>query len=192
MQKFNVWFLVSRHWRAVSRSPSSRVFQPIVTAVYVLLPLLAGGGWYRLRTKHAQLEEVLDSAAILAAVAILIGFLFALVTWIFQLRRDYSPSHWLPSTDAEIPELLDQSFASACYGVLVSGTISLLAVPALAGTGGIAPYFEAVLVALIMHLALTLLMLVRRLAIAYDKLADEKDDERKAIRDQASSRKLAR
>lgn len=189
MQKFNVWFLVSRHWSAVTRAPLTRTFQPIVTALYVLLPLIMGYAWVRLRAEHAALEGVLDSSAILAAVAILIGFLFALVTWIFQLRRDYNPSHWLPATDAEIPKLLDQSFASACYGVLVSGTISLLAVPALAGEGAVAAYFEAVLIVLIAHLALTLLMLVRRLAIAYDKLAVEKDEELRVVREQSSSRK---
>lgn len=201
MNKFNVFFIVRNHWRAVTSSPHTGALQPIPSAFYVMVPVVLGGGWAYLRMRDGGLAGVLDPTAIMSAVAILIGFLLALVTWIFQLRRDYVPSEHLDVTDADIPELLDQSFYSACYGVLTAGGTALLAIPTLVGLGGaaaapgndpvasteflpaLAPALEAVLVMAIVHLAITVLMLLRRLAIAYGKLADEKDDEQKVLRD---------
>lgn len=201
MNKFNVFFILHNHWRAVACDPHTGALQPIPSAFYVMVPIALGGGWASLRMQDGGLAGVLDPTAIMSAVAILIGFLLALVTWIFQLRRDYVPSEHLDATDADIPKLLDQSFYSACYGVLAAGGTALLAIPTLAGLGGVAsvpgndpagpadvlpvvaPALEAILVVAIVHLAITVLMLLRRLAIAYGKLADEKDDEQKVLRD---------
>lgn len=188
MQKFNVFFIVRRHWSAVTRDPHTNSHQPLPTLGYCSLPLVFGIAWVIARQRIPGLNGVLDTTAVMAAVAVLIGFMLALVTWIFQLRRDYDPSPWLTTTDSGIPELLDQSFTSASYGVLASGVTALLAIPALAGSGAVAPYFEGVLVVAILHLALTLLMLLRRMAVAYDKLAAEKDRERDVLRQKPRSK----
>lgn len=175
MQKINVWFLIARHWRAVARNPYTNAFHLSSVLLAILAPLATGSAWAALRHVGIVGADVLDLGVVLTTVSILVGFLFGVVTWIFQLRRDYSPSPLLNWTDASIPKLLNETFAVAAYGVLVAGTTALLAVPQLPKAPTLGLVQEAILAGLVVHLALTMLMLLRRLAIAYDKLGGEKD-----------------
>src|SRR5699024_6887643 len=87
----------------------------------------------------------------------------------------------LVTTDKTITKLLDEVFANTSYAVLLSGVFVALS---LVGTGVptmLHALGEGVAAALLVHLALTLLLLLRRTASAYQKLAKEKDDEREAL-----------
>lgn len=190
MQKLNVLFIVARYWRAVACSPITGAKQLLATAMALLVPVAFGSGWFALRVEDLVGANPLDRGAILTAVAILVGFLFALVTWIFQLRRDYSPSPILDSTDASIPRLLDETFTAAAYGTLVTGFAAIICVLKFEG-GSVAQFVhESLIIATSTHLVTVLMLLVRRLAIAYDKLIGEKDDVEQKLRADPKARAL--
>ena len=186
MQKHSIWFLVAQHWRAVARNPHTDALQPLAILLATVVPLGSGVAWVYLRLSGALGDDVIDLGFILTAVSILAGFLFGLMTWIFQLRRDYTPSPILDWTDADIPKLLDQTFRAASYGALLAGATVACAVPSLPLAPAIAMVQEVVVVGLIVHLVLTLLMLLRRLAVAYEKLAAEKDRAEERVRKRAA------
>lgn len=181
MGKLNVAFIVRRHWRSIVRNPNTDAKQVSFTLLYALIPLALGALWVILKLTTEVIDGRLDSSTVMTAVSILVGFLLALLIWVFQLRRDYEPSNFV-TTDSDVSKLLDELFTNTSYAVLVAGvvvvaTVPIFRLPQLASTVA-----DATICVLLAHLGLTLLILVRRMAIAYEKLAKEKDDERKALR----------
>lgn len=187
MQKHSIWFLVARHWRAVARNPNTDAFQLLAVLVAAVIPSVSALLWAYFRHRGDFGDDILDLGFVLTAVSILVGFLFGLMTWIFQLRRDYSPSPVLDWTDASIPKLLDETFYAATYGAFLAGVAVVFAVPKLSGAPALNLAQEAVVLGLVVHLALTLLMLLRRLAISYDKLANEKTRAEARVRERTAS-----
>lgn len=129
---------------------------------------------------------------LLAGFAVLAGFLFGLVIFVFQLRLGMSSDPRVQSK-VLLPTLIDQLFANVLYAVLVSFALIVATVAAAAtepraapvvpaqtsaltdaaGTGvalGLEPWVSAVVVALAVHLLAVLGMCLTRTRRAYLEL----------------------
>src|SRR5699024_3224853 len=119
MGKISVTFILSKHWSTIFRNPNTNRVEPKFGIVYSVVPIVVGVTWTLLLHFSDVLGAGLVRSDVLTAVSILVGFLFGLLIWVFQLRRDYTPS-LLVTTDKTITKLLDEVFANTSYAVLLS------------------------------------------------------------------------
>lgn len=171
MSKYSVLPLVTDHLSTLKHERSRRVQWPDVLVLYGVPLGLAGLALNR-GLRLQGIGEVVGGLAILA------GFLFALVIFVFQLRLAVTNDPRVDSTGM-LPRLIDRLFATVSYAVLVGIATTGVAMAA-ASTRGTDPrsgdpepinqWWSAALVLLFVHLLLLLAMTLRRTRIAYREL----------------------
>lgn len=172
MSKFSVAPVVSDHLKTLRDDRTHRPRWWPDIAVLHGLPLgfatLSLGNGFRLQ----GIGEVLGGLAILG------GFLFALVIFVFQLRISITNDPRISST-AMLPRLIDELFANVSYAVLVGLTTTAVAMAAASTRSAdpkngnlmaINPWWSAALILLFAHLMLLLGMALRRTRVAYGEL----------------------
>lgn len=138
----------------------------------LVVPLLAGGAmaWFDLR--------VVEFGEFIAGAAVLTGFAFGLLVFIFQLRLESVRDGTAPSGGV-LASLLNELFTNVAYAILVGlATVVSLVVagavgqPLAAGevvVSEIGKWASAVVIFLSSHFVMTLLMCLKRTYVAYDR-----------------------
>ncbi|WP_101466400.1 hypothetical protein [Nocardia fluminea] len=112
-----------------------------------------------------------DVSGFLAGLAVFAALLFGLVVFVFQLRLQLRASEI--SSTSTLARFVDQLFYNVNYAVVVgvattgTGTVAVH----LANKNSAPVWISAILTALGLHLALTILMCVKRVHSAYRMLA---------------------
>lgn len=161
--------IVRRHVATLydHRSESRRVRLSDVGTQYALPLLIAGLVVWR----NVQIE---GAAQILAGIAILDGFAFGLLVFVFQLRLSASVDPREASSDRL--RLLNELFANVAYTTLVGLATAILLMIPLALTGETAGEalplgWAAAATAFSTHFVLLLMMCVKRTDIAFQRYA---------------------
>lgn len=120
---------------------------------------------------------------ILAALAIIFGFAFAAVIFIFQLRMQMSEmqissqkspvAEIAPQIDASAPILINELFSNCLYAVLVSGAAVLWT--GLVEGFSLPVWCDSIIAGLISHLVIVLMMCFKRINSAFRKVANLKN-----------------
>lgn len=138
----------------------------------------AGGLWVFVRG-----DRVTDFGQIVAGAAVLTGFTFGLLIFVFQLRLECGRSGEAP-TNGVLAGLLNELFTNVAYAtfiglattvmVVVSGAIGPATPPGAEHSAQLGPIASAVCVVLGGHFLMTLLMCLKRTYVAYDRSARNK------------------
>lgn len=113
----------------------------------------------------------------IAGFAVLAGFLFGLVIFVFQLRLGMSHDPRVQEK-VNLPTLIDQLFANVLYAVFVSFVLTLVAIAVGATEGhdrngtalGVEPWMAALITVIGLHLLAVVLMCLKRTRTAYVEL----------------------
>jgi hypothetical protein len=109
---------------------------------------------------------------VLAGLAILTGLLFGLLVHVFSVGLKIADDgKFGPTSDvARLARELMYNVAYSCgLGVALTGLLGAVAGIGV-GKGGVQPVVSALVIALSVHLALTLLMVLKRVRVMYSKL----------------------
>lgn len=158
------------HFSTLRNNRTHRILWPSIIVGYVL-PVAVGLGAWAIALRLGALEEIIGGLALMA------GFLFALVIFVFELRLRVTSD---PRTQSaiELPRLIDELFANVTYSVVIALSTTAVALAAAANQPqsenghllGIEPWLSAVLVALMVHLFAMILTCLRRTGTAYREL----------------------
>ena len=111
---------------------------------------------------------------LIAGFAVLAGFLFALVIFVFQLRLNVVRDPRVQSK-RNLPELIDQLFRNVLYAVVVSFVLTIVAIVAAATEPapgvGVHPVWSGVVTVVTVHLLAVVWMCVSRTRTAYLELS---------------------
>ncbi|SOC53543.1 hypothetical protein SAMN05660748_4490 [Blastococcus aggregatus] len=171
MTKFSVGPVISDHLGTLEDERTHTARWQDWAMLYGL-PAAAGAP---LAIWNVQLQGI---GEVVGGLAILAGFLFGLVVFVFQLRLQVTADPRV-APQGLLPRLLDQLFANVSYAVLVGFmtvgvSIAASATRSLdAKTGDLMAvnrWWSAVLVLLFAHLMLLLAMSLKRLRRAYQEL----------------------
>lgn len=148
--------LVDQRTQRVSRSDVALMF---------VLPLLVGGACAYFDVHIVAAGQVLEGMAILG------GFMFGLLTFVFQLRLQASNDPRLPS-EGGVHDLLDELFANVAYTTLVAfATVASVMAPLVLGLGPevdeLGRWWSAMVVALVIHFGFHVAMCIKRTQTAY-------------------------
>ncbi|MGI9157991.1 MAG: hypothetical protein ACR2FG_15395 [Marmoricola sp.] len=141
---------------------------------FVLFPLAAGAALWIGGVRAPAGDRLIP------AVALLTGLLFALLVLMLDRIRSERAKD---APDVGNDPLVDawELFANVSYAILVSTTIlSILLVTALFSAGPLHPALTGVLAALVAHLLLTMLMIVKRVFQLAVRLAGPRKDRQPA------------
>lgn len=138
--------------------------------VLVGLPLVLGFAMWATKTL------VVDAGQLLAGLAVLTGFVFGLLVFVFQLKLSATQDPRVPAGGI-LSNLLDELFANIAYTVLV-GLVSVVLIlvstsigsalpPAAGATTVLNTVWSAVVVGALAHFSLMLLMCLKRTHLAY-------------------------
>lgn len=164
--------LASDHWHSLSLvdEPAGTI-QLSWSDVAVFFGVPAGVGV----AAFAAGAELQSLGELLAGTAILTGLLFGLLTHVLGLGlRLYDDPRRTRSSRIVI--LTDELRANVSYaigvGILLTGSLMLIAAFTKPTTAGYAPWLTALVLALLVHLLLTLLMILKRVRSTYKQLAN--------------------
>ena len=135
--------------------------------LFGVLPVAAG-----LATAIAR-ARFRDPGALLSATAITTGLLLGLVIHLFTLGLKIAEDARYNPT-SPISTLIRETFDNAVYATVVSLTATAFIVTTLlvgVPSKGVNPVLGGVLVAVTVHLGLTILMVLRRVSVAYTRMA---------------------
>ncbi|MDO5619307.1 hypothetical protein [Kocuria sp.] len=121
--------------------------------------------------------RVQDFGQVLAGVAILTGFAFGLIVFVFQLRLDLIERRGAAS-NGPAARLVNELFTNTSYATLV-GLVTVVVVVALGALGAstdnasseLGRWSSGFVVLFGSHFVLTLVMCIKRLYTAYDRFA---------------------
>lgn len=171
MSKFSVLPLVSDHLSTLQDQRTNRWRLRDWLELYGLPVLAAVASCWA----GVTLQGIGD---VVGGLAILAGFLFALVIFVFQLRLQVTHDPRV-APQGRLPRLLDELFANVSYAVLVGLATAVLAVavsatrtadPKTGNLPAVNRWWSAVLVLLVAHLMLLIAMALRRTRAAYREL----------------------
>lgn len=176
-RKINIAPLVTAHFKTLRNNRTGKLskwdifihlFVPVLTLIACAWPL------------RIDLEDKYSN--ILAALAIIFGFAFAAVIFIFQLRMQMaemqisskqSPvAEISPQIDAAAPVLVNELFSNCLYAVLVSGVAVLWT--GLVDGISLPVWCDYLIAALISHLVVVLMMCFKRINAAFSRIASLK------------------
>jgi hypothetical protein len=160
--KWSVRLLIQDQLETFVSERTHRPWIPDYFAFFVV-PIGAGFAAYLI---HFRLG---DPDGLLTGTAILTGLLFALVIHVFTLGLRITDDPRI-GDESRTSRLVDQLQANVMYSVLVGivTTVTLaIATSTTVPTHRIGKWMSAVLVALLVHLILTLLMILKRMRSAY-------------------------
>lgn len=114
-----------------------------------------------------------------AGFAVLAGFLFALVIFVFQLRQSIRREPGVPRKRL-LTTLIDQLFASVLYSVVVSFVLIAMTVAGAitephddkGNPAGLSPWLSAAIVLVCVHLLAVVWMCIKRTRRAYLEIRD--------------------
>jgi hypothetical protein len=170
MTRYSVLPIVADHLQTLRHQRTSR---PRWSDIAVIYALPVGGGLATL-AKEVRLQGI---GELIGGLAILAGFLFALVIFVFQLRIAVTNDPRIPR-DGLLPRLIDHLFANVSYAVLVGLATAGIAMASAATRsvnkeGDLLPinsWWSSVFVALAAHLFLLLIIALRQVRAAYREL----------------------
>lgn len=174
--KIQVGRVVAAHYRTLSvpyRDENDTVTDRVSWAdrgTFILFPVLAGAALGTLGVRAPAGDRLIP------AVALLTGLLFALLVLMLDRIRSERGEN---APDVGNDPLVDawELFANVSYAILVSTSIlSILLVTALFTTGSLPPVLTGVLTALVAHLLLTMLMIVKRVFQLATRVAGPRKD----------------
>ncbi|MDQ0709136.1 flagellar biogenesis protein FliO [Arthrobacter woluwensis] len=171
--KVSVLPIVKDHFATLRDARNGKIsFGDLFTQLGV--PVLAGGTSY---AAGLNLDQAYGN--VVAALAIVFGFAFAVAVFVFQLRMQMADlqvsaeqSHVAeitPLIDTRAPQLVNELFSNCLYAVVVSGATTVLATAA--GPFHLGRVGDSALLTLVIHLALVLMMCLKRLNSAFTKVA---------------------
>lgn len=170
MSRFSVLPIIADHARTLRDQQTRRPRWADLAVLYVVP--VAAASWSRYNGVRLQgIGELLGGLAILA------GFLFTLVIFVFQLRMTVTNDPRVMAAGL-LPRLIDQIFATVSYAVLVGLATTGVAMAAAATRsvdtkGDLQPvnvWWSATFVALALHLGLLLVTALRQTRVAYRQL----------------------
>ncbi|TFB89903.1 hypothetical protein [Cryobacterium luteum] len=158
------------HFSTLRNDRTHRVLWPSILLSYVL-PLLIGVATWLYGLRLSALGEIVGGLALMA------GFLFALVIFVFELRLRVTNDPRV-QTAIQLPRLIDELFANVTYSVVIALAATGLALIAATNEPqtmfgvhlGVEPWLSGCLVALMVHLFAMILTCLRRTGAAYREL----------------------
>lgn len=171
--KINILPIAKAHFKTL-RNDATQERSLGDIALHLLVPVLTFAlcAW----PLHLDLEGKYSN--ILAALAIIFGFAFAAVIFIFQLRMQMAEMQVLsrkspvaeiaPQIDPTAPILVNELFSNCLYAVLVSGVAVLWtgAVDAV----NLPVWCDYLIASLIAHLVVVLMMCFKRINAAFNRI----------------------
>lgn len=121
--------------------------------------------------------RLVDIGQVIAGIAVLAGFTFGLLVFVFQLRLQVATDPRVVGTN--LRELIDELFTNVAYALLVGlacvtlsvAYVSLRHIPYVSASGALGGVSSGVLVAGVAHFLLTLAMCTKRAYRAYQRIA---------------------
>jgi uncharacterized membrane protein len=158
------------HLSTLRNDDSHRLLWPSILLSYVT-PILLGGAAWMVGLRLSALGEIVGGLALMA------GFLFALVIFVFELRLRVT-SDPRTQTAVQLPRLVDELFANITYSVVIALIATGVAIIAATNEPqtvfgvqlGVEPWLSAVIVVLMAHLFAMILTCLRRTGAAYREL----------------------
>jgi len=155
-----------RTFRVLTPAGSSRR-SPLDWIVFVGLPVIAGAA------SGAAGVELRSSDALLAGTAIITGLLFGLLIHVLSLGATVRADARFPR-DSRMAILVDELRANVAWacavGLLLSGGLALVGAFTVRPEGGVDQWVTGAVIAGGTHLALTLLMILKRIRSTYEQL----------------------
>lgn len=166
--------IIADHYETLRHQGTSKPSVADYTWV-VALPIVASAAFYWLDLR------VTDFGQVLAGVAILTGFIFGLIVFVFQLRLSHAANGDSRRGESILAGLLNELFTNVVYTAFV-GILTAVALIAVGAVGGVVPegvaasgqlsrLGSAVIVLLGAHFLVTLMMCIKRLYTAYNRAA---------------------